>query len=171
MSPGFDRAEFKLSTTDGRTFRLLEEVTFIRRNGDMILIPVGTETDGASTPPILWQQIPPFGAYWRAAILHDAAYRMRTRPIIGSKLECDELFLEAMELCDVSPVMRQIIYQGVVKFGEPAYLKDRIEAPSCEGNKHAPDCDAGEPHLQPGGMPEFNDRAGGNQDEDNALKG
>ncbi len=123
---GFDSAEFRVATVDGRQCRLLESVTFTRRDGTIIMLPPGISTDGASTPAVLWQKIPPFGKYWRAAFLHDAAYRMKTRPIIGSKKECDDLFLEVMEICGVDVVMCKIIHEGVLRFGGAAYIEDRI---------------------------------------------
>jgi hypothetical protein len=86
---------------------------------------MGTDSDGASTPPAIWPDIPPFGKYWRAAFLHDAAYRLKTRPIIGTKRECDELFFEAMQACDVSAAEALIIYAGVAKFGWHAFIEDR----------------------------------------------
>lgn len=126
--PGFDRQEFSVATADGHKFRLLEPVTFTRRNGDTILLPVGTESDGASVPRQLWASLPPFGDHWKSAFLHDAAYRMRTRPVIGSKQECDSLFAEALELCKVPDIERHILSRGVAIFGEDAYLAARMKA-------------------------------------------
>lgn len=124
--PGFAPAQFKVSTQDGRIFRLEEPVVFTRADGSQVAMPVGTESDGASTPLALWGMLPPFGIYWRAAFLHDAAYRARTRPIIGSKSEADDLFDEAMAATGVDATRRQIIFQGVHQFGGHAWLEDRL---------------------------------------------
>lgn len=126
--PGFDRQEFSVATTDGHMFRLLEPVTFTRVDGTKILLPAGTESDGASVPRQLWASLPPFGDHWKSAFLHDAAYRLKTRPVIGSKQECDDLFAESLEACKVPDIERHILYQGVVIFGEPAYLAARMKA-------------------------------------------
>ncbi len=124
--PGFSPAQFKVRTQDGRFFRLEKPVVFTRADGSQVTMPVGTESDGASTPLALWGMLPPFGNYWRAAFLHDAAYRAKTRPIIGSKRECDDLFDEAMLHCGVDASRRQIIFLGVKRFGGHAWLEDRI---------------------------------------------
>lgn len=94
MNPGFYPEEFNVATTDGRNFRLLNRVFYQTRNGEQIVLDVGDESDGASTPPATWLVTPPFGWYWRAAFLHDKVYRKTQRP----KAECDGLLLEAMEV-------------------------------------------------------------------------
>ena len=121
MNPHFSHDEFPVTTSDGRTFHLCEAVTFFRRDGSIIIMPLGTDSDA----PAIWPEIPPFGKYWRAAFLHDAACRLKTRPIIGTKKECDELFLEAMGACGVSAAEALIIYEGVARFGWHAFLEDR----------------------------------------------
>lgn len=120
----FNTTNFKVETSDGRNFRLLESVMYCTEvNGvlERIDIPVGTETDGASIPRIIWNVLPPFGIYWRATVLHDYLYRYTKR----SRLECDNILLEAMINLGVDEVTRNVIYDGVRVGGEPAFNKDR----------------------------------------------
>lgn len=117
----FREIAFKVSTSDGRRFTLLEPVTFWAQSGEKILIPAGTCADGFSTPRELWPSIPPFGDGWRAAVLHDYLYRFTSR----TKEECDSLFLEAMLSMGVSDVMAKLIYDGVSNLGWKSFQKDR----------------------------------------------
>jgi uncharacterized protein DUF1353 len=73
---------------------MYEKVVYSSRSGEQIVISVGAESDGASVPKELWAVAPPFGWYWRAAVLHDFLYRYTQRP----KSECDALLLEAMDV-------------------------------------------------------------------------
>lgn len=135
MNAGFTEQSFFVATSDGRNFTFTAPVTYCARDGRLFRIPEGATTDGASTPPILWQTLPPFGAYWRAAALHDAAYRntLQKQNDTGTdwiaanltKDECDALLLEAMELDGVDAVQRDAIYEGVHLGGFEAFKEDR----------------------------------------------
>lgn len=70
----FTTRTFKVSTQDGLNFCLLESVDYIANNGTVLRIPAGALSNGASTPREMWDAIPPFGLYWPAAFMHDAAY-------------------------------------------------------------------------------------------------
>lgn len=117
----FKQAYFKVVTEDGRNFVLREPVDFICKSGETITIPAGAESDGASTPREIWDLIPPFGAYWKAAYLHDYLYRYTDRP----KAECDSILLEAMESLSVETLEAKAIYDGVAIGGEAAFTSDR----------------------------------------------
>ena len=117
----FQSAHFNVSTADGRTCVLLEPVIYTTEAGEVIVIPKGATSDGASVPRGGWNLIPPFGDYWRAAFLHDHLYRATDK----TKEQCDYLLLEAMQSLDVFRIERDVIYQGVVKFGQSSFQMDR----------------------------------------------
>ena len=116
----FIQSAFKVSTNDGRNFVLLEDVTYICKSGETITIPAGATSDGASTPQAIWNLLPPFGKYWRAAFLHDYLYRLSGR----QKSFCDSILLEAMDGCGVDLITRETIFKAVSSFGDAAYLAD-----------------------------------------------
>lgn len=118
---GFSTRELKVATSDGQVFRLLEAFTYTRRDGRVITVPVGCESNGASTPRLLWRAIPPFGKYWKAAFLHDHLYECGE----WDKDFCDATFLEAMEWLDVPRIEAHTIYEGVHLLGWPAWAECR----------------------------------------------
>ncbi|MGA2160527.1 MAG: DUF1353 domain-containing protein [Dehalococcoidia bacterium] len=121
MNNGFVDAFISTTSGDGRIFTLLAPLVYVTKNGEVVTVPAGTPTDGASTPAGLWVTIPPFGKYWLAAILHDYLYRFTSRP----KDECDNLLLEAMESLGVDEIEAHTIYEGVHLFGQAAFDEDR----------------------------------------------
>jgi len=70
---------FQVSSVDGRNFVLLADAFYTSADGARYCLPAGAASDGASTPPEVWPLMPPFGKYWPAAYLHDAAYRNTLR--------------------------------------------------------------------------------------------
>ena len=135
MNPGFNRLPFKVTTSDGCNFELVETVYYAAKDGTIYVMPAGATSDGASVPPELWPQLPPFGSYWPAAFLHDCAYRgtlqIRTlgatdsSPAMLPKDKCDSLLLEAMETLGTHEFTRNAIYEGVALCGEAAFENDR----------------------------------------------
>lgn len=123
----FDKSKLKTASEDGLNVVLAEPLTYTALNGERITVPAGADSDGASTPRFLWRVFPPFGNYWRAALLHDYLYRHTDRP----KAECDRLFLEAMRACSVPRMKAETIYLGVKWFGGPAFRNCRSKG----GNK------------------------------------
>ena len=118
---GFDKDEISCKTGDGRNFTNLEPFSYTAKNGINYTVPVGSTTDGASTPSALWATIPPFGKYWLSAWLHDYFYRSTQ---IAKEL-ADELLFEAMLSEGVSMIEAKIIYEGVKLGGLSAFRKDR----------------------------------------------
>ena len=112
-----------VKTGNGRSFELLEPMAYVTRAGTTITVPAGTRSDGASTPSVLWPLLPPFGDYWRAAILHDYLYRYTFLP----RDYCDAILLEAMESLGVDVAVRRQIYDGVRLGGWKAFEEDRKE--------------------------------------------
>jgi len=123
MQSGFQDLPLKVSSRDGRNFVLLAPFTFVTKAGEIITVPAGTTSDGASTPRPIWNVIPPFGVYWPAAYLHDYLYRDTQRP----EAECDNLLSEAMASLNVEEAERIAIYEGVHLGGWKAFKQDRSE--------------------------------------------
>jgi len=140
MLAGFQKTLFEVATTDGRHFILQQPVDYVAADGTEYRIPIGATSDGASTPPILWEKfglewIPPFGSYWPAAVLHDAAYRNALMVWNGvswitanlSKPQCDALLREAMESLGTHALTVDEIYHGVVVGGQSSFDQDRAQ--------------------------------------------
>ena len=126
MSPGFNFLPFQVASSDGRNFVLQESVIYVTQDGSKsYLMPAGATSDGASTPPEIWINFPPFGSYWPAAFLHDCAYRGTLQNTDGTlamlpKDECDKLLLDAMVACGTHQFTRDAIYDGVALAGQAA---------------------------------------------------
>ena len=118
---GFKNAFVNITTGDGRIITLLEPLVYEAKNGEIITVPAGSPTDGASVPQAMWNIIPPFGKYWLAAVMHDWLYRFSN----VAKDRCDDLLLEAMLSCDVDKKTAYAIYEGVHLGGWKAFRDDR----------------------------------------------
>jgi hypothetical protein len=128
---GFDRLSIKVETGDGRNVCVLEPFYFTRKNGEVVAVGVGAESDGASTPRESWVVTPPFGWYWLATVLHDYLYRYTQR----AKEECDAILLEALEWLawlTENPLLREArmiegraMYDAVVLGGASSFEEDR----------------------------------------------
>lgn len=93
---------------DGQHRKLINDV-IIQLGTVPYLIPAGFVTDGASVPRILWNIIPPFGQYNKAALLHDHLYKTQKYP----RNVADQLFLDAMAALKVPRMERAAMYSGV----------------------------------------------------------
>lgn len=125
MSGFFSRTDIAVRTSDGLNVTVLEPFVFTRPNGETITVCVGATSDGVSAPREAWSATPPFGAYWLAGVLHDAMYRLQTRPLIVERATADAIFLEAMEALKVPRATRIALYEAVHQFGEAAWIEDR----------------------------------------------
>jgi hypothetical protein len=120
---GFSTDTLKVETADGHNVVLLESFSYETKSGEVITVPMGTKSDGASTPKSIWNLIPPFGVYWKATFLHDYLYRNTER----TRGECDSILLEAMEVLGTPLLERDTIYKAVAEFGNMAFQKDRVQ--------------------------------------------
>lgn len=118
---GFSTILVNSDSEDGHHFIITKEFSYTNKAGAVLVIPVGTQTDGASTPHALWPTLPPFGKYWKATILHDRLYRYENYP----KPFCDLMLYEAMQSLGVDSVTEKIIYEGVVLGGQSSFDEDR----------------------------------------------
>ncbi len=122
---GFLELFADIRTRDGRNGSVLRPIQFQRPDnvgGEIITVPIGATTDGASIPEAAWSLgLAPFGVYWLACVLHDWLYRGTTRP----RWECDLILWEAMMSLDVPEPVAKVIYNAVREFGQAAFNKDR----------------------------------------------
>jgi hypothetical protein len=102
----------------GRARCLVNDVPVII-NGQTHVIPAGFVTDGASVPRGLWNLFPPFGRYFKAALLHDWLYQYGTM----TRAQADLVFLTAMKELGVGLLTRWAMYAGVRVGGWPAWDK------------------------------------------------
>ncbi len=105
---------------DGKTWIILCDFGYEigdEGSGDIINVPIGTYTDFASIPRPLWAIFPRWGKYGNAAVIHDWMYWNQSR----SRKEADDIFLEGMEVLEVSTWKRRTIYYAVRWFGWVAW--------------------------------------------------
>jgi hypothetical protein len=107
---------------DGQTYRLLKPF-HARYLGHLYVIPEGFLTDFASVPRGLWNLMPPFGRYTRAAVLHDWLYQTG----VVTRAQADRMFLEAMRQLDVPAWQRGLMYAGLRIGGHLAWDFYRLE--------------------------------------------
>lgn len=99
---------------------LLEPLIYVAGNGERFEVPAGTVTDYASIPRLFWnlKGFNPYGPAKMPAVLHDYLYALRGgEPYEKSRRECDDLFLEAMQLVGVGWLHRHVIYAAVRLMG------------------------------------------------------
>ena len=117
----------RLEDIDGHTMSLLEPLKFYSAEQRMVVrVDPPFVTDFASIPQILWNILPRNGKYDRAAVLHDAAYRLQLRDVTGkffpaTKSQADRLFREGMDADGVDRLTRNVMYAAVVIFGKFAF--------------------------------------------------
>lgn len=105
-----------------RRWILREEFDYVigDLDGDeMVSVPVGFITDFATVPRIFWGILPPFGRYGKAAVVHDylCTYKIiktKTGERKCTRLEGDKIFLEAMGVSKVNPIIKYTMF-GVVR--------------------------------------------------------
>ena|SRR3990167_4563473 len=102
---------------DGKTWRLISGFTYKNGKKGTIVIPVGFETDFASTPWFIWWLFPPWGKYGKAAVLHDYLYKNK----LSHRQWSDEMFFEAMVCCGTPVWKAKIIYYSVRLLGWKAW--------------------------------------------------
>jgi len=88
---------------------------------EVIYVPSGFITDFASVPKIFWPIISPTGIHGKAAVVHDYCYATACY----TRSKSDKIFLEAMEVLEVTKWKREVMYQSVVCFGLVAWNRHR----------------------------------------------
>lgn len=97
---------------------------------------IGATTDGASTPQITWNVLPPFGWYWLAAICHDFGFRGMVEVLLDDGTwhriqmafsDCNQMIFDLMTVLQSKPeheAEKVIIYQAVSKAGQSPFSTD-----------------------------------------------
>jgi hypothetical protein len=110
-------SKLKVRHLDGENWEILEEFSYHVghvNSDEVITVPKGFVTDFASIPRICWSLIgSPTGKYGKAAVIHDWLYRKG----IGTRKRADDIFLEGMEVLNISRIRRIVMYIGVRIFG------------------------------------------------------
>jgi hypothetical protein len=105
---------------DGVTWYLNKPFSYdlgVEGSGNTIDVPAGFTTDFASVPKVFWNLLPPWGKYGPASVLHDWLYWNQTT----TREVADGILREAMQVCKVSVVDINIIYDGVRIGGQHAW--------------------------------------------------
>lgn len=100
--------------TGQRKWILTAPLSYQTKRDEVINVPVGFETDGASVPRVFWWLFPPTGVYLEAAVVHDWLYhqkQIRGKAIARSR--ADAIFLQAMDDIGVSWLKRKVIWSAV----------------------------------------------------------
>lgn len=100
------------------TLELLEPLIYdCPRTRQRFVVPVGTQSDGASIPKLAWSIIGhPFDPRWRKeAVLHDWFYRLEYK--IVSRKMADQLFYDGLRTKGLSYTKAQSMYLAVRSFG------------------------------------------------------
>ena len=117
--------EFDLSPyPDGKTWFLLNPITYRCADGKVVEVPTAFETDFASVPKAFQNVFAPWGTYGPASIVHDWLYWVQIIP----RERADAIFLEAMTVLNVEPWKRRCLYLAVRAFGESAWDGDALIA-------------------------------------------
>lgn len=112
-----------------------------------ITVPAEFVTDLASIPQVLWNILPPIGAYDAAAVVHDYLYTLGgfqrslvmgvpppltwTEPV--ERAQADSILLEAMDVCQVVAWKKRLIYAGVRVGGWHAWNEHRADGNEIQG--------------------------------------
>ena len=106
-----------------RSWELVEDFYFIRKDGTSFCAQRGLITDFASTPRIVWPILPPYGKYLEAAVIHDSMYR---KDIAISRKTADLIFKENMKELEVPLMKIFIMYWAVRMFGWLSWKKRNL---------------------------------------------
>lgn len=137
MTNGFIQypTTFKSTTIppDGRNWELLEPLVYQCKDGRLIRASVGSQTDGISTPQVIWNLIAPMGPLWCSGVIHDAGYRETCeiqingewQPYLADEHAFDLIIDEALESQGATWLERETIYKALCLAGGRAFAEDR----------------------------------------------
>ena len=108
------RVEFFQS---GDKATLLKEFSYYTDEGVTYVVPVGFETDFATTPQWAQSIVPKIGTYTKATILHYYWYK----EAINTKKWADSEFLKACIILGTPKWKAYLMYAGVRLFGKGSY--------------------------------------------------
>lgn len=125
------KADIKIHPEDelGNIVTLLKGIRG-KWNGHNYRVPKGFESDGVSTPRLLWPIIsPPVHPHTiRGGIIHDWLYRHQ--PKGWTREDADRMFADVIEEDGLSPIQSELAYTGLRLFGDKAWKEnaERLEA-------------------------------------------
>ena len=132
---GFPELNFYGFSADGHNW-VATQYFYWWWKGKLYRCVIGATTDGASTPSIIWNVLPPFGWYWLAAICHDFGYRGQVEVqnpdgswtrIQMSFGDCNTMILDLMTVLQSRPEHegeKYTIYQAVRLAGQDSFSDD-----------------------------------------------
>ena len=126
---GFTDALVVSPLADGKTWVIVRDFGYdvgAEDSGDHIGVAIGFKTDFATVPRPFWAILPKWGRYGNASVIHDWLYWTQTRP----RREADAIFLEAMGVLGVSPLVKNPMYWAVRLFGWLAWLRNQADRAS-----------------------------------------
>lgn len=116
---GFD-SDVSVRAVGATTWSLNDLLAFTGSQGDRIIVPAGFVTDFASSPRCLHWLISPYGAYTRAAILHDRLLKLIADYLAGllpelpiTSRDADGMFRLAMQELGVPWLKRWAMWAAV----------------------------------------------------------
>ena len=114
--------------TLSREMQLLNDFSFIDKNGHQWLAEKGSIIDGASIPRVVWSLVgSPFsGKYRRASVIHDVYCKTKTRP----HKKVHKMFYEAMIADGVPKIKAKMMYRAVCIGGPSWKTKAKTEQKS-----------------------------------------
>lgn len=121
-----------LEPRDKPYYEVMQDFSFIDKDGYKWTTRKGYKTDGASIPRLLWSVIgdPYGGGYIKSAVIHDQACDDRER----TWKQTHRVFFDAMIEEGVNPSKAYIMYAAVYRFGPRWELKypviSKIEKPN-----------------------------------------
>lgn len=123
-------SELVVQSIDERKWKVMERFNYNIDTADSVNaveVPVGFITDFASIPRILWNILPPWGKYGKAAVIHDYMYTEHKHSVFSAegvesfvqieRKQADGIFLQAMEVLGVNKITRYAMYYAVRVFG------------------------------------------------------
>lgn len=113
---------------DKRTAILLEDLIYEANDSQVYVAPAGFETDFATIPRPFWPIASPYEKdHQLSAVLHDWLYHLKAgTPYFLSRLQCDNLFLEAMASQGSPAWKRNTIWAAVRTFGWLPWSKKKL---------------------------------------------
>jgi hypothetical protein len=115
---------------DRNLWKLAEELVWVSSPPNDVLVihvPVGTETDLASTPRLAWFLVPPMDRHIvEPAILHDYLYQQHGKlpGLTLSRAQCDALLAQAITQEGGKPWYRWLVHTSVRAFGGHAWASE-----------------------------------------------
>lgn len=101
---------------DDRNWKVRESFSYTGRDGKPFVVYDGMDTDFASVPVIFAWFLPRYGAYTKAAIVHDLLWREYASAGRMSYVDADGVFRRAMRELEV-PFLRRWMMWAAVRWG------------------------------------------------------